>query len=151
MPQRALALALGVVAVVVAVLVFGLVLNREDERRPLTADQYRERLVVALSHVHLDADPGDQNALREASDQLHELVDELTDFVPPPEAVEMHARFVNGLDDYARWLERLADSGDAGVVELEQRLAEMGGAPAQEWVQAFNDLAAHGYVTHRAE
>jgi hypothetical protein len=151
MPQRGLGLAIGVVAVAAAALVFALVLGPGDERRPLTADQYRERLVVALTHVHLDADPADPHALREASDEFHELVAELTDFVPPPEAAAMHARFVNGLDDYARWLERLADSGRAGVVELQQQLAEMGGVPAQEWVQAFNDLVAHGYVTYRSE
>jgi hypothetical protein len=54
---------------------------------------------------------------------------------------------VSGLNDYARMLERLSDAGRAGVIELQTRLAELGGLPGFDWVQAFNELAAQGYVT----
>jgi hypothetical protein len=41
----------------------------------------------------------------------------------------------------------VADSGRAGVVELQAQLAELGGLPGCDWAQAFNELAAPGYVT----
>ena len=145
MPQRALGIVVGVVAVV-AVAVALLVL-RPAEDGPLTTEQYREELGAALGQIDLSADPRDPRALREVTGEFKELVGELTDFVPPPEVADTHARFVSGLNDYARMLERLSDAAPAGVIELQTRLVELGGLPGFDWVQALNELAAQGYVT----
>jgi hypothetical protein len=134
-----------VLALMAAVLVL---LGGGGEERPLSTDEYREQLVEALRDIQLDADPRDPQALREAAGEFKDLVYELTDFVPPPEVAATHGRFVNGLNDYARMLERLADAGPAGVIQLQQRLAELGGVTQHDWVQAFNELAAQGYVTY---
>jgi hypothetical protein len=145
MQQRALGIVVGMAAVVAVAVALLALEPAEDE--PLTPDQYREELVAALSHVDLAADPRDPRALREATGEFKELVGELTEFVPPPEVATTHARFVSGLNDYARMLERLSDAGPAGVIELQTRLAELGGLPGFDWVQAFSELAAQGYVT----
>jgi hypothetical protein len=147
MGQRGVRVTLGLVAAV-AVAVLVVVLAQGGDERPLSADQYRKQLVGAFADVQLDANPIDGGALHGYADEFHELVDELAKIVPPPEAAAMHARLVDGLYEYAKQLDSLADSGRAGAVAFQQRLAETGGAPGQEWVQAFNELAARGYLTY---
>jgi hypothetical protein len=147
MAQRGFGMTLGLLAAV-AVAVLVVVLARGGDERPLSADQYRKELVGAFADVQLDANPTDGGALHDYAGEFHELAEELTDVVPPPEAAAMHARLVNGLHDYAKQLDSLSDSGRAGAVAFQQQLAEMGGAPGQEWVQAFNELAARGYLTY---
>ena len=100
-----------------------------------------------MSDARLDTTlPGDSEGLRQASGEFRELVDELTTFVPPPEVATMHARFVSGLDEYARMLERYADAGPGGAAVFQARIAELGGVANHGWVLALNDLAAAGYV-----
>ena len=74
------------------------------------------------------------------------MVDDLTDFPPPPEVAVLHSRLVGGLDEYARLLEKYADAGPAGAVELRGRLAGLGSLASLDWVQAMNELAAAGYL-----
>jgi hypothetical protein len=122
--------------------------NRGHDERPLSPDQYRKELVTAFAEVDLAADPTDGGALRDFADQVRDLAEKLGDIVPPADTAPMHARLVNGLDEYAGELDSFADSGREGVVALQQRLAETGGVLGQEWVQAFNELATRGYVTY---
>ena len=147
MAQRGFGMTLGLLAAVAgAVLV--VVLARGGDEGPLSADQYRKELVGAFADVQLDANPADGGALNGYADEFHGLAVELADVIPPPEAAAMHARLVDGLYDYAKQLDSLADSGRAGAIAFQQQLAETGGMPGQEWVQAFNELAARGYLTY---
>jgi hypothetical protein len=139
---RLLAVAVAVVAVLVVVLARG------GDEQPLSPDRYRAELVEAFAGFQLDSNPTDGGALHDFAGQFRGVADDLGDVVPPPEAAAIHARLVDGLYGYAKQLDSFAESGQAGAVAFQQQLAETGGAPGQEWVQAFNELAARGYVTN---
>jgi hypothetical protein len=140
-----LGLGLGPLSLVLLVLL-AVALHRGGEREPLSPSEYRQELSEAVTQSHLDAVPTDRPGLRRSSDQFQALVDELTDFTPPPEVAVVHTRFVAGLDEYATLLERLAEPERGGAVELHQQLAELGGLDQYEWVKAMNELAAAGYL-----
>jgi hypothetical protein len=147
MAPRALGLTLAVLAAAIAGGVLLLAGGGED--RPLSPDRYREELVTALADVQLDANPTDGGALQEYADRFRGLGEELEEVVPPPDAAEAHARLVAGLAEYADQLDSLADSGREGAIEFQQQLTESGGVPGRAFVEAFNDLAARGYLTYQ--
>jgi hypothetical protein len=147
MPQRALGIAVGILAIV-AVAVFVLLLNRGGDARPLTPDQYRKELAEAFARVDLGADPTEAGALGAYADGLRDLADELEGIVPPADAAQGHGRLVDGLRDYAGQLDSFADAGREGVIRFQQRLAETGGVLDPDWVRAFNELAERGYLTY---
>jgi hypothetical protein len=139
-----------VVALLVAAAVAAgaLLLAGGDDKRPLSPDEYREQLVAAVADLRLDANPTDSGALRDYSDQFSDLAEELEDITPPADAADAHAKLVAGFEEYAGQLDSLADSGDEGAIQFQQQLAETG-VPGQAWVDAFNDLAARGYLTYQ--
>jgi hypothetical protein len=102
--------------------------------------------VAAFAGVALDADRADVGGLRELAGQLRAVVDDLKDLVPPPDAAAAHARLVGGMYDYARTLDAFI-THRGGVVGYHQFLMEVGGTRALDWLQAYNALAAQGYVT----
>jgi hypothetical protein len=146
MAPRALGLTLALLAAT-AIAAGVLLLGGGRDDRPLSPDQYREELVAAFADVQLNANPTDGDAVQDYADRFRDLEDELDDLVPPADAAPAHAKLVAGLAEYADQLDSLADAGRAGAIALQQQLAETGGVPGQAWVEAFNDLAARGYLT----
>jgi hypothetical protein len=131
-----------------AVAAGALLLAGGDDKRPLSPDEYREQLVAAVADLRLDANPTDSGALRDYSDQFSDFAEELEDITPPADAADAHAKLVAGFEEYAGQLDSLADSGDEGAIQFQQQLAETG-VPGQAWVEAFNHLAARGYLTYQ--
>jgi hypothetical protein len=131
-----------------AVAAGALLLAGGGDKRPLSPDEYREQLVAAVADLRLDANPTDSGALRDYSDQFSDFAEELEDITPPADAADAHAKLVAGFEEYAGQLDSLADSGEEGAIQFQQQLAETG-VPGQAWVEAFNDLAARGYLTYQ--
>jgi hypothetical protein len=146
MGPRALWLTLALLGAAAAV-AGALLLAGGGEDRPLSASQYRKALVTAFADVRLDGNPTNGGALRDYADEFRDLAGELDEIVPPADAAPAHAKLVAGLEAYARQLESLAAAGREGAITLQQQLAENGGVPGRAWVEAFNELAARGYVT----
>jgi hypothetical protein len=147
MPTRAPGIVLALLAAA-AVAAAALALTGGDDKRALSPDEYREQLVTAVADLRLDANPTDSGALRDYADQFRDFAEELEDIAPPADAADAHAKLVAGFEEYAGELNALADSGDEGAIQFQQQLAETG-VPGQAWVEAFNDLAARGYLTYQ--
>jgi hypothetical protein len=142
--QLGLTLALLAVAAIGAVIVLS---AGHGKGPPLSPDRYRKELATAFAGMRLDTNATEGDALNDLAGELGDLGERLDELVPPADAAPAHARLVAGLKEYADQLEALADAGRRGAIEFQQQLAETGGLPGQAWVDAFNDLAARGYVT----
>ena len=134
-------------AAVLGVLYF--VAGREGSGKPLSPDAYREKMVSTLAGIDPSSAPNGVDGMRDLADQFHDAADELGGVVPPAEVAQLHARFVQRLEEYADQLDSLADAGERGAVEFQKQLAE-GGAPGQAWAQVFQQLAAQGWLTYQA-
>jgi hypothetical protein len=148
MASRPIGVALALLAAI-AIVTGALLLTTGGEDRRLSPDEYRKELTTAFGDVRLDANPAHGGALQDYADQLRDLARELEDVAPPADAAPAHAKLVAGLEEYAGQLESLADSGRKGAIGFQQQLAETGGIPGNAWVEAFNDLAARGYLTYQ--
>jgi hypothetical protein len=119
-----------------------------DSAEPLSPEEYRAELTDALDDFELSGVTGAE-AVNQLARKFRSATERLDDVEPPADAAGAHARLVAGLGSYGDWLGELADSGRAGAVEFQTQLAEHGVA-GRQWIEAFNELAAKGYVSSPA-
>ena len=141
--RRSLPLVLAVAVAATVLLVPALV--SRDSSEPLSRDQYRVELREALDGFEPSEVTGEE-AVGELAEKFRSAGEKLGDVEAPADAAAAHARLVEGLRSYGDWLAELAGSGRMGAADFETQLAEHQLA-GRKWIEAFNDLAAKGYLT----
>jgi hypothetical protein len=140
--RRSFVVVLAACALATVVVVSTIVPRGSDE--PLSAGEYRQELAEALDGFDsLDMGP---DAMGELAGKFRSAGDRLDDVVPPADAQADHDRLVAGLTGFGERLAEVEESGREGVIEFQMDLAEnqMAGL---EWIEAFNALAAKGYLS----